>query len=81
MNELTKFEKEIEINFNDKKTLLILPKIEKNNLVLSSRNLPHIQLTDAASLNAYVVLNSEKIIFINQALKVFEDHFLKNNAS
>ncbi len=62
-----------------KKTLLVLPKIEKNNLILAARNIHNLELTDAQSLNAYMILKNKEIIFINQALKVLENHFLKKN--
>ena len=66
-------------NNNKKKILLILPKIEKNNLILASRNIPNLAVVGADSINAYNVLNSEKIFFVEKALEVFVNHFFKKN--
>lgn len=62
-----------------KKTLIVLPKIEKNAMVMSSRNIPSVSLTDAQSLNAYVVLNARAIIFTESAVTMLRNHFLKIN--
>lgn len=61
-----------------KKTLLVFPKLEKNNLVLSSRNIPNVTVMDAQSLNTYAVLSQEKIVFVKNALVVMEKHFLNS---
>ncbi len=58
--------------------LLVMPKMEKNNLLLAARNIPRIQLTDAMSINAYEVLRTNKIIMLDTALTVLEKHFLKH---
>ncbi len=70
-----------QLGMNDKKVTLVLPKMEKNSLVLATRNLQNITLTEAKSLNSYEVLNSQKIIFVEQALKVLEEHFVKEHAN
>lgn len=66
------------VKLNDKKTLLILPQLEKNNLVLAARNIPLLLLKDAKSLNTYDIVNTQSIIFVKSALKVLEDHFIKH---
>lgn len=66
-------------NNNKRKTLLVLPKIEKNNLILASRNIPNLVIVAADSINAYNVLNSEKIFFVEKALELFVNHFFKKN--
>jgi large subunit ribosomal protein L4 len=66
-------------NNNKRKTLLVLPKIEKNNLILASRNIPNLAIVAADSINAYNVLNSEKIFFVEKALELFVNHFFKKN--
>jgi large subunit ribosomal protein L4 len=62
-----------------KKTLIVLPKMEKNAIVLSSRNIPTVELTDAHSLNAYAVLNANAIVFAESAVSVLKSHFLKSD--
>lgn len=63
------------LDLHGKKILLVLPKFEKNNLVLASRNIHNLKLKDAVSLNAYDLLNTEKLIFADLALKVLEKRY------
>lgn len=62
-----------------KKVLIVLPKMEKNAIVLSSRNIPKVKLTDAPSLNAYTILNAGAIFLSESAVNVLSTHFLKKN--
>ena len=63
----------------DKKVLLVMPEAKKNNLVLASRNIPGVSVTNAVSLNTYEVLNSDKIVFVGKALEALTNHFLKKH--
>ncbi len=56
--------------------LLVMPKMEKNSLLLAARNISNIQLTDAVSINAYDTIRTNKIIMLDTALTVLEKHFL-----
>lgn len=59
-----------------KHVLFILPKMEKNNLILAARNLAKVHILDPKLLNAYDVLKS-KIIFLNtEVLNVLKQRFL-----
>ncbi len=60
-----------------KKLLLVLPELKKNNLVLASRNLDRVILRDVRTLNAYDVLNTEKLLFTKTALVDLEKHYIK----
>lgn len=62
-----------------KKVLIVLPKMEKNAIVLSSRNIPTVELTDAPSLNAYTILNAGAVLLSESAVNVLVTHFLKQN--
>lgn len=62
-----------------KKILIVLPKMEKNAIVLSSRNIPTVTLTDAPSLNAYAILNAGAVVFSESAVNVLTTHFLKKD--
>ncbi len=66
------------LDLKNKKIVIVLPKVEPNGLVLASRNVPKVELRDAKSLNTYDVLNSGKVVFVEDALKVMSDHFLKS---
>ncbi len=56
----------------DKKTLLVVPKVEKNNLLLAVRNIPNIRTIEAASLNAYAIAVSQTILFLEGSLEIME---------
>ncbi len=68
------------IKFGEKaKGLLVLPKIEKNNLILAVRNLPKIEMTDVQTLNAYSILKSSKILLLEDSLQVLEKRIKHEN--
>jgi large subunit ribosomal protein L4 len=52
--------------------LIVLLKMERNNLILAMRNIPRISFVDARSLNPYLVLQTNNIIFIENSLEVFK---------
>lgn len=60
------------LNLSGKNNLVIMLKMEKNNLVLAMRNIPEISFVDVNSLNPYLILKSKNIIFIENALEVFK---------
>jgi len=68
------------IGLTNKKILFILPKMEKNNFILASRNISRTTFTDAVSLNPYGLLQAEKIVFVHDALSVLEKHFLEDKS-
>lgn len=51
------------------KKLIVLPKMEKNSLVLAARNISKLDFVSYENLNAYQVLSYQKIIFLETALK------------
>ncbi len=62
--------------FENKSMVVILPKMEKNNLVLASRNIPHLTLLEAQSVNAYEVLKSKKILMVEGSVLALKEHFI-----
>lgn len=56
--------------------MIILPKMEKNNLVLASRNIPYLTLSEAQSINAYEVLKNKKILMVEGSILALKDHFI-----
>ena len=62
-----------ELKLLGKNNLMILKKMETNNLVLAMRNIPNITFVDANSLNTYMVLKSSSLIFVENALEVFKN--------
>ena len=64
------------LKLNSKKVLVVLPNVAKNGLLLSARNIPNVEITQSSTVNPYAVLNNKKIIFVGDALKTLEKHFL-----
>ena len=62
-----------ELKLFGKNNLMILKKMETNNLVLAMRNIPNITFVDVNSLNTYMVLKSSSLIFVENALEVFKN--------
>jgi len=58
----------------DKNNLIVLPKMEKNNLILAMRNIPGVSFVDVRSLNPYLVLKSNNLVFVEKALEVFKNN-------
>jgi large subunit ribosomal protein L4 len=53
----------------DKKTLIVLPENDQN-VLLSARNLPDVKTTFVGALNAYELLNCEKILLARAAADI-----------
>jgi ribosomal protein L4 len=49
--------------------MIVLLKMENNNLVLAGRNISNLEFVSLESLNAYKILNTKKLIFLEEALK------------
>jgi len=54
-----------------KKTLLILPEVNKN-VYLSARNLQRSEVMTASSLNTYKVLNADVLVVTENSLKTID---------
>lgn len=65
------------LNLKRDKVTFVLPKIEKNNFVLSVRNIEGAEILEASSLNTYQVLNTGTLIFFESAVNQLEKHFIK----
>lgn len=59
------------LNFADKKTLLVLGSVNKN-VYLSSRNIQGAKVVNASDLNTYDILNAENVILAESSVKVLE---------
>ncbi len=59
------------LNFSDKKTLLVLGDTNKN-VYLSSRNIQGAKVVKASDLNTYDILNAENLILAESSVKVLE---------
>lgn len=59
------------LNFSDKKTLVVLGDLNKN-VYLSSRNLERSKVVTAAELNTYDIVNAQNLILSESSIKVIE---------
>lgn len=60
------------------KTLLVLPASLKN-IVLAGRNIDNFGMKEAKLLNTYDVVASQNILFMKEAVKTLEEHFLSSH--
>lgn len=65
------------LKVDDKKSLFVLPSPDKN-VYLSARNLERAQVTLAALLNTYNVLNADVLVVTESSLKTIDDILNKN---
>ncbi len=72
-----KTKKMVEIlrNLKITETLLVLPE-KRENIVLSARNIPYVDVASVKTLNTYKILLYQNILFMKEALSVLADHFL-----
>ncbi len=59
--------------------LVIFSKMEKNNLMLASRNLPNIEMTSYENLNAYEVLKYKRLLFMHDTVAKLESFAAKKS--
>ncbi len=59
------------LSLNDKKTLLILPEVNKN-VVLSGRNIGNTKVTTADNITTYDVMHADNLIFVESSLSKIE---------
>ncbi|MEE0938140.1 MAG: 50S ribosomal protein L4 [Bacteroidales bacterium] len=56
------------LKLQDKKTLFVVNTDPKNFVTLSARNIANVKVMNAASVNAYEVLNARKLVFSETAI-------------
>lgn len=59
------------LSLADKKTLLVLPEVNKN-VVLSGRNIQNAKITTADQINTYDVMHADNVIFVESAISKVE---------
>lgn len=64
------------LKVDGKKTLLVLPKVNKN-VYLSARNLQRSEVMTASSLNTYKVLNADVLVVTENSLKTIDEILAK----
>lgn len=58
------------LKLEENKNLLIVPTTDKKNLVLAVRNIKNLEIADVSSINPYTILNSGKILLLEQAVNL-----------
>ena len=64
------------LSLDDKKTLLVIPKSDKN-IVLSGRNVQNTKIITAEQINTYDVLNADMLVLAESSVKKIEKTLLK----
>ena len=64
------------LKVDSKKVLLVLPEAQ-NNVYLSARNLKKTQVTTAAQVNAYGILNADVLVVTENSLKTIDEILTK----
>lgn len=59
------------LSLADKKTLLVLPEINKN-IILSGRNIKNAKITTADQINTYDLMNADNLIFVESSVTKVE---------
>lgn len=59
------------LSLGDKKTLLVLPEVNKN-VVLSGRNIQNAKVTTADQINTYDLMHADNVIFVESAVSKVE---------
>ena len=60
------------LSFQDKKTLLVLPELNKN-IVFSGRNLQNTKIITASQLNTYDVMNADQLILVESSISKIDN--------
>jgi large subunit ribosomal protein L4 len=60
------------LSLSDKKTLLILPEVNKN-VVLSGKNIQNAKITTADQVNTYDLMNADNVIFVESSISKIEN--------
>lgn len=60
------------LSLGDKKTLLILPEVNKN-VVLSGRNIQNAKVTTADQINTFDLMHADNVIFVESAISKIEN--------
>ena len=64
------------LKVDDKKVLLVLPKVEKN-VYLSARNLQKAEVMTASAINTYKILNADVLVIAESSLQAIDEVLTK----
>lgn len=69
------------MSINKTKILFVMPEKKDVNLSLSARNIESVSISGAYSINPYLLLTNNKVLFLEEAWDNFKSYFLKNSAN
>lgn len=61
-------------------TILIVTDSKDENLILSARNVPYVEVTLASTLNTYEVLKFDHLVFTQAAFEVVDNRLIEKGA-
>jgi len=61
------------LGIDSEKSLFLLPE-KSDNLYLASRNIPNAMVVTADSINSYEVMNANKLVVVESALKTIDTY-------
>ena len=62
--------------FDAKNSLMIVDNKSRENILRSTKNIPHLKLTDASHFSAFDVVKYKKIIFTESSVKELEKRYV-----
>lgn len=62
-------------------TILIVTDSKDENLILSARNVPYVEVTLASTLNTYEVLKCDHLVFTRSAFEVIDNRLIEKRAA
>jgi large subunit ribosomal protein L4 len=65
----------------DKKILIVTPGADKGSFHLATRNIENVRVVTSTNLNAYNVLTSDTLVFVESAIGSLETHYSNKNES
>lgn len=69
------------LKLEKQKVLVVVPSMKENGFIMSARNLPNVELTQASTINPYMLINNKVAMFVEGAFNELENHFLKKHAN
>ena len=64
------------IGAGDRKVLYVLPE-NSSNIILSSRNLPYVEVTTVDEINTYSIMNANKLVFVDGVQDVIAERNMR----
>ena len=68
------------MELNGKKILIMTPSnLETDNLILAARNIENVTLKPVTTINPYIILHADKVVFVESAVDGFNKQFVEQH--